>query len=317
MRSSLHQVACAACSGAATSACSRIAATSPTSWVSTQRTTSDIVRPSRAAAKNSGASSLAAVAYQNSPSAVVPSAFAASHRSAPTRQARGQSPHPVRGDHRLGRAAVESVGSIHHTRPRRLHVPSVWCNKSLLTLAATTGPRQPRMAGTASRVVLPLCVGPTTTSDWAGSAATTPARTRPGDTPSTSRPGGTASVPDEQGSQVTQPGPARAASTFGATRTPPVPRGPPGPFRGDRGHERPSERDGHHGRLESTHRPDMAASVSAISRSGALRRCWTRKERCPIFQSAIPRRSWGNSSVSVLESDNSSAAASSSPGDCA
>ena len=147
-----------------------------------------MVRPSRAAAKRTGARSFAAVAYQNSPSGVVPSAFAVSQRSAAVRVARRQSAHPESGDHVLGGTPVAAVGSTHHTRPRSRRRASVSRSKSDLTLAATTGPRQSRMAGTARLVVLPLCVGPTTTSDWFGSAATVRARTVPGMTPSVSRP---------------------------------------------------------------------------------------------------------------------------------
>ena len=52
----------------------------------------------------------------------------------------------------------------------------------------------------------------------------------------------------------------------------------------------------------------MRASVSTISCSSEERRCWTRKERCPTFQSAQPRRRWGRSSASVSESPSSSRA---------
>ena len=67
---------------------------------------------------------------------------------------------PVRGDQVLARAPVAPVGSMHHTCPSRARVPSVWRRRSLLTLAASTGPRHPRMAGTAKLVVFPLWVGP-------------------------------------------------------------------------------------------------------------------------------------------------------------
>ena len=97
----------------------------PTSCVSTQRTTSAMVRPSSAAAAKRGARSLAAVAYQNSPSAVVPSLFAASHNSAAARQASRHWPQPVSGDQILARAPVQPVGSMHHTWPWRARVPRV------------------------------------------------------------------------------------------------------------------------------------------------------------------------------------------------
>ncbi len=190
VRSSRHQVARAASRASVGAARSKMPATSLTSWVSTQRTTSATVRPSSAAAWRSGASILAAVAYQKSPSAVVPSALAASQRSAAARQAWCHSAHPVSGDQVLGRVPVQPVGSMHHTRPRRARTPSVWRSRSLFTLAASTGPHHPRMAGTARLVVLPLWVGPTTTSDWARSAAMPGGRTRPGTTPRSSRPPG-------------------------------------------------------------------------------------------------------------------------------
>ena len=115
MRSSRHHEAWAAASASAGPSRSRMSATSVTSWVSTQRTTSAMVRRSRAAASSRGARNLAAVAYQNSPSAVVPSARAVSHRSAATRQALRQSAHPVKGDHVLAGKPVLAVGSMHHT----------------------------------------------------------------------------------------------------------------------------------------------------------------------------------------------------------
>ena len=112
------------------------------------------------------------MAYQNSPSAEVPSPLAVSARSAAMRSASLQSPQRVRGVHVLDRAPVDPVGSMHQMRPRSLRWRRVERKRSLLTLAATTGPSQDRIAGMASAVVFPLCVGPTTTTDWAGSAAT-------------------------------------------------------------------------------------------------------------------------------------------------
>ena len=105
------------------------------------------------------------MAYQNSPSAVTASALAASHRSAATRQASRHRPQPVSGDHPSAVAPLVPVGSMHHTRPRQARSFLVWLRRSLFTLAASTGPRHPRMAGTARLVVLPLWVGPTTTTD--------------------------------------------------------------------------------------------------------------------------------------------------------
>ena len=139
------------------------------------------------------------MAYQNSPSAVVPSPLAASHSSAAARHAPRQSRQAVSGDQVLAGAPVHPVGSMHHTRPRRAHDPSVSRSRSLLTLAATTGPRQPRMAGTARLVVFPLWVGPITTSDCAVSAAIPERRAAPGTAPRSRRPGGGPSGPTSNG----------------------------------------------------------------------------------------------------------------------
>src|SRR5581483_7761581 len=61
----------------------------------------------------------------------------------------------------------------------------------------------------------------------------------------------------------------------------------------------------------------MRASVSTSSRSCDESRCWTRKERCPTFHSAQPRRSCGSSSASVSVSPRSSRAWGSWSGGCA
>ena len=225
VRSSRHQVARAAWSASGDAAASRMLATSPTSCVSTQRTTSAMVRRSSAAARKSGARSLAAVAYQNSPSAVVPSALAASHRSAATRQASRHRTQPVSGDQASAGAPLDPVGSMHHTRPNRARVAFVWRSRSPFTLAATTGPRHPRMAGTARLVVLPLCVGPTTTTDWAVSAATPERRAAPGRAPRRRRPAGGRSAFTTSGRRsrrVAQRAPRRAPRRPGSCgRVPP------------------------------------------------------------------------------------------------
>ena len=242
---------------------SRIVATSLTSCVSTQRTTSAMVRSSRAAASSSGASSLAAVAYQNSPSAVVPSTFAVSQRSAATRQACRQSVHPGTGDHELAGTPVQPVGSIHQTWPRRWRAATVSRNRSLFTLAATTGPRHPRMAGTARLVVLPLWVGPTTTSDCAGSAATPTLRVRPGRTPRRSRPTGGVRAPTSN-VRRSRRRPQRAPR-----------RAPPGPLR------RCSSCDPSRYEIPATSAPPSATgSTTAATPLTALRRPpWPRRCR--------------------------------------
>ncbi len=124
---------------------------------------------------------------------------------------------PPSGDHSSPAVPALPVGSMRQTRPRPARVACVSRSRSVFTLAARTGPGQPRMAGTASDVVLPLWVGPITTSDWPGSAATpAPGRTPPGKTPRRRRPAGTRSARTPQRAEVAPPGPAGAAA--GGTR---------------------------------------------------------------------------------------------------
>ena len=280
MRSSRHQVASAACRTSGGALRSRMPATSPTSWVSTQRTTSAMVRSSSAAATKSGARSFPAVAYQNSPSAVVPSLLAASHNSAAARQASRHSPQPASGDQVAAGAPVAPVGSMHHTWPSRARVPSVWRRRSLLTLAASTGPRQPKMAGTAKLVVFPLCVGPITTRDWAGSAARPVRRATPGTTPRSSRPAGGFSGATRSGRR--SPRRAQRAPRWPRRRPrPALPPALPPPWYDMAASNAPPTARGRttSGRLATPYRAVMAASVSTMNRSVALSRCCTRNDR--------------------------------------
>ncbi len=183
-----------------------------------------------------------------------------------------------------------------------------------MTLAASTGPRQPRMAGTARLVVFPLWVGPTTTRDCAVSAASPESRATPGRTPSRRRPRGTTSGATSNGRRsrrLAQRTPRRLPLA-----TPLRPR--PTSLR-DPGQEGAAEGEWEDDLGETRHAYPavMAASVSTMDRSVALSRCWTRKDRWPTFHKAMPRRSCGSRSVSVADRESSSAAASSSPGDCA
>ena len=189
VRSSRHHEARAASSASGTPAVSKMSETSATSWRSTQRITSAMEPPRTAAAKRSGANSFAAVAYQNSPSAVVPSALAVSHRSAAMRRAPGHAEQAPSGVHSLAGAPVDRVGSMHHTWPRPARCCRVCRRRSLLTLAASTGPSHPNMAGTARALVFPLWVGPTTTNDCAGSATTRAGGPPPAVEPKPRRPG--------------------------------------------------------------------------------------------------------------------------------
>ena len=175
----------------------------------------------------------------------------------------------------------------------------------------------------ASPVVLPLCVGPTTVTDWDRSAASTsrPQRSpRPAIPPRTSRPGSRPRTTSEPTSFCrAQRAPWRsvedvrdlptrpateatdaAATPTAATPIPMVAR----------------DRDDDTGR-PAAQRAAIAASVSTRRRSIGLNKCWTRNARCPTFHSATPRRSWGSSSASVGESDSSSLAAATSPAGCA
>ena len=229
------------------------------------------------------------MAYQNSPSAVVPSPLAASHSSAAARHASPHWAQPVKGDQVAARAPVLPVGSMHHTCPWRARVPNVLRRRSLLTLAASTGPRHPRIAGTARLVVFPLWVGPITTRDCAVSAARPVSRATPGNTPRRRRPAGAPSAATRSGRKSRRlaqraprmPSRGRALSPLVAPC-----------------HERPAKSappsaSGRttSGRLDTPYPAVMAESVSTIDRSIALRRCCTRKERCPTFHNAMPRRS--------------------------
>jgi hypothetical protein len=80
--------------------------------VSTQRTTSSIERFPKAAANRRGANILAAVAYQKSPSLMVPAELLATSVSpAATRRAPGQVRAAGNGDHHSEDRPVDPVGS--------------------------------------------------------------------------------------------------------------------------------------------------------------------------------------------------------------
>ena len=83
------------------------------------------------------------MAYQNSPSAVVPSALAASHRSAATRQASRHRPQPVSGDQASAGPPVDPVGSMHHTRPNRARVAPCVAEQVALHAGGHHGPAPP------------------------------------------------------------------------------------------------------------------------------------------------------------------------------
>ena len=169
---------------------------------------------------------------------------------------------------------------MHHALPRRRHGPSVSRTRSLLTLAASTGPRHSRRAGTARLVVLQLWVGPTTKSEWPVRRPAGAAPSRAGAEQEAARRRG---VRDQQGAEIAPPGPA------GPRRVPPCRRRPPG--RGPTAvYEIPASvrRRGPAGSTTSVMAPATPcravigqASVSTMGRSVALRRCCTRKDRCP------------------------------------
>ena len=142
-------------------------------------------RPPEAAAKSSGASSLAAVAYQKSPSVIGPlPALATSVSDAAVLRAPDQVRERSSGDQCATGRPVEPLGSKHETAPQRSRQPIVSRTRSVFTLVATTGPCHRRMAGTANPVVFLLWVGPKTTTDCDASAASV---SRP-DRPRTRRP---------------------------------------------------------------------------------------------------------------------------------
>ena len=120
---------------------------------------------------------------------------------------------------------------MHHTRPNRARVALVWRSRSPFTLAATTGPRHPRMAGTARLVVLPLWVGPTTTTDWAVSAAMPAQARRTGEGAEEEAPGRGEVGLHHQRAEVASRGPARTAAraaTSGQRGPRPATGGDPG-----------------------------------------------------------------------------------------
>ena len=128
------------------------------------------------AAKRSGARSFAAAAYQNS----ALSTPALPRRAAARRASRRRAARPPRS--RSPRAASSPRSGCRclpsGRRPRRSspgiadRAASVSRSRSVFTDVATTGPCHSRIAGTAKPDVLPVCTGPTTITDWRGSAAT-------------------------------------------------------------------------------------------------------------------------------------------------
>ena len=144
-------------------------------------------RPEVAAAKRSGANILDAVAYQKSPSLIVPTCERpTSVRVDAARRAPGQVRAVGKGDHAVAGRPVTPIGSKQWTDPWVDRWAMVWSSRSPFTLAATTGPSHPRMAGTAKPLVLRDWVGPNTRTDCDRSAATRRLPTEP----STSRPAG-------------------------------------------------------------------------------------------------------------------------------
>ncbi len=255
------------------------------------------------------------------------SLLAASHSSAAARQASRHSPQPVRGDQVLARAPGRSPsGRCTTPGPRAPASPACGGGDRSSRWRPARDRASPESPGTARLVVFPLCVGPTTTRDWAVSAARPVEPRHAGqhaeeETARRSTVGG-----DQQRAQVASPpGPAalplvpvagrpvspsvRSAALLARARR-----------HGDR-RRRARPRGPGAGRRRAgsatAYPAVMAASVSTMDRSVALSRCCTRNERWPTFHKAMPRRSCGRRSASVADSDSSSAAASSSPGDWA
>ena len=113
------------------------------------------------------------MAYQKSPSAIEPTWDRPTSVSvAAALRAPGHVRDSGRGDQVTTGRPVTPVGSKQWTRPTVDRCPTVCSSRSPFTLAATTGPVHPRMAGTANPVVLCDWVGPNTMTDWARSAAT-------------------------------------------------------------------------------------------------------------------------------------------------
>src|SRR5437899_9308605 len=130
-----------------------------------------MVRPDVAAARNRGASSLAAVAYQKSPSVIPERRTAPLHSQLAMRCAPAHVAHDDSGDQPAPGRPVLAVGSKTHTCPLVSRHPIVSRNRSVFTLVASTGPSHSSRAGTATPVVLRVWVGPTTSTVCPGSAA--------------------------------------------------------------------------------------------------------------------------------------------------
>src|SRR5664280_3418772 len=97
--------------------------------------------------------------------------FATSVRPAAPRRAPGQVRAFRNGDQAADARPVEPDGSKTSTEPRDLRCSRECSIRSVLMLAATTGPSHPRMAGTAKPLVLCDWLGPKTMTDRAGSDA--------------------------------------------------------------------------------------------------------------------------------------------------
>ena len=172
-----------------TPAASRSLATSLSSRRSTQRSTSAIVRSSRAAANRSGARSFWPRVFQYLCSAVprVPRsavwAMVAAICWAPAQVRQNAS-----GVHRAPASPELPRGSRTTTSPRRSRWARVALMTSGLTEVARTGPVHSRMAGMTTPAVLKLPGGPKTRTEWQSSAASSrpnaplvrPRITRPG-----------------------------------------------------------------------------------------------------------------------------------------
>ena len=156
-----------------------------------------------------------------------------SAKVAAARRAPGQVRDAGRGDQAEAGRPVTPDGSKQWTAPWVDRWPTVSSRRSPFTLAATTGPSQPRMAGTANPLVLWDWVGPNTSTDWARSAAS---RRRP-TVPTTSRPVGGAPVRPRTASAPRSAGRAHRAARWVRSGYDPRPgtrrgrrggRGPPG-----------------------------------------------------------------------------------------
>ena len=229
-------------------------------------------------------------------------------------RAAGQSTQEVSGDQVLDRIPVEPVGSMHQMRPRSFRRVRVSRRRSLLTLAATTGPSQPRIAGTASAVVFPLWVG-SDDHDRLGPFGDDEGRAESAGDGAQSQPARMRHPRvEDQVTEVIAAGPAGAAPVAAGAA---AGRWSPGTRRRRRARRREPREQGVGNGPARAQPTAIAPSVFTSLRSMLAQPVLDQERPCPTFHRATPRRSCGNRAASVEERESRSDATANSPGDWA